>query len=251
MNQFRKNIKTLLTFRWQPGQDTLVALVTAVLMIPIYYAGAHIADTTLNTLIFGLLGNVVLSVLFPVYYLLRLRGEQLDELGITTRRWWLAALLSLALSAISWFGLVRIPLQSGASLLPQILVNGLMLWEPFLVFGWLQLRFERAFGILPGILLAGLAMGAYHLGTFGLSGVLIMAVFGISFGAVFRVTRNLLSMWPLTWAICASIGTLNGGIFFHWSDVFIYAVILAIQLVGITVIVMLTRKYARWKEVQL
>ena len=94
-------------------------------------------------------------------------------------------------------------------------------------------------------------MGAYHLGTFGLSGVLIMAAFGISFGAVFRVTRNLLSMWPLTWAICASIGTLNGGIFFHWSDVFIYAVILAIQLVGITVIVLLTRKSARWKEVQL
>jgi hypothetical protein len=41
------------------------------------------------------------------------------------------------------------------------------------------------------------------------------------------------------------------GIFFHWSDVFTYAVILAIQLVGIAVIVMLTRKYARWKEAQL
>ncbi len=209
------------------------------------------ADPMLNTLIFGLVGNVVLGVLFPVYYLLRLRGERPDELGITTRRWWLAALLSLALSAISWLGLVRIPLQPGASLLPQILVNGLMLWEPFFVFGWLQLRFERAFGMLPGILLAGIAMGAYHLGTFGLSGVLIMVVFGISFVAVFRVTRNLLSMWPLTWAICASIGTLSGGIFFHWSEVFIYAMILAIQLVGITIIAMLARKSARWKEVQL
>ena len=72
-------------------------------------------------------------------------------------------------------------------------------------------RFERAFGMLPGILLAGITMGAYHLGTFGLSGVLIMAAFGISFGAVFRVTRNLLSMWSLTWAICASIGTVSGG----------------------------------------
>ncbi len=68
-------MKTFLTFRWQPGRDTLVALVTAVLMIPIYYDGTHIADPTLNTLIFGLVGNVVLGVLFPVYYLLRLRGE--------------------------------------------------------------------------------------------------------------------------------------------------------------------------------
>jgi hypothetical protein len=160
MKQFSKHMKTFLTFRWRSGQDILVALVTAVLMIPIYYAGTHMADPTLNTLIFGLVGNVVLSVLFPVYYLLRPRGEQLDELGITTRRWWLAALLSLALSAISWLGLVRIPTQPGASLLPQILVNGLMLWEPFFVFSWLQLRFERAFGILPGILLPGIAMGA-------------------------------------------------------------------------------------------
>ncbi len=97
MNQFKKHMKTFLTFRWQPGQDILVALV------------------------------------------------------------------SLVLSAISWLWLVRIPLQPGVSLLPQILANVFMLWEPFFVFGWLQLRFERAFGILPGILLAGIAMGTYHL----------------------------------------------------------------------------------------
>jgi len=41
------------------------------------------------------------------------------------------------------------------------------------------------------------------------------------------------------------------GIFFHWSDVFTYAVILAIQLVGIAVIVRLTQKSATLKEVQL
>jgi hypothetical protein len=34
-------IKSLLTFRWSPGQDTLVAFATALPMIPIYYIGSH------------------------------------------------------------------------------------------------------------------------------------------------------------------------------------------------------------------
>ena len=56
------------------------------------------------------------------------------------------------------------------------------------MFAWLQLRFERAFGILPVIFSAGLAMGAYHIGTFPLSGVLTMALFGLQFAL--RVSRD-------------------------------------------------------------
>ncbi len=251
MSRFKKHIKTLLTVRWQPGQDTFVALISAVLMIPVYYAGTHIKETVVNTLVFVVLGNVVLNVLFPVFYLLRVRGEGLADVGITTRKWKIAAVISLALSAVSWFGLQRIIAQTpGVDPVPQLLVNGLILWEPFFVFGWLQLRFERAFGILPAIFLAALAMGAYHLGTFPLSGVLSMAVLGLSFAAVFRVTRNLLSMWPLTWAVCSSIGSLQGGLVFGWSVVFIYVAVLLVQLLGIIGIAMLAHKHQQ-VEVQM
>lgn len=251
MNQFKKNVKSLLTFRWQPGQDTLIAFITALLMIPLYFVGTHIQNVAVTTIVFILLGNVLLNVLFPVFYILRVRGEGLADVGITARKWWIAAIISIAISAVSWLGLQRIIAQTpGVDPVPQILYNGLILWEPFFVFGWLQLRFERAFGILPGILLAGVAMGAYHIGTFPLSGILTMALFGLSFAAVFRVTRNLLSMWPLTWAICSSIGSLQGGLLFSWSTVFIYTAVLAVQILGIIGIAMLARKHHH-AEVQL
>jgi hypothetical protein len=49
-------------------------------------------------------------------------------------------------------------------------------------------------------------------------------------------------MWPLTWAVCSSIGSLQGGLVFGWSVVFIYAAVLLVQLLGIIGIAMLARK---------
>jgi hypothetical protein len=79
MNQFKKNVKSLLTSRWQPGQDTLVAFITALLMIPVYFVGTHVLNAAVTTIVFILLGNVLLNVLFPVFYILRVRGEGLAD----------------------------------------------------------------------------------------------------------------------------------------------------------------------------
>jgi hypothetical protein len=120
--------------------------------------------------------------------------------------------------------------------LPSALFCALCLWEPFFIYCWLQLRFERAFGVIPGIILAGVCMGLYHVGTYpllGMPGVVQLMLHGIFFGAIFRSTKNLLVLWPLTWAISASIGTISGGFIFEWEVVGMYAVILLIQAVGL------------------
>jgi hypothetical protein len=103
-------------------------------------------------------------------------------------------------------------------------------WEPFFVWGWLQLRFERAFGILPGILLAGLGFAGYHIGTYPYQFVLNLIVVGVAYGALFRLMRNLLVLWPLACGIGGALGTAQGGYFFGWTVVPIYVVVLAIQL---------------------
>jgi hypothetical protein len=110
------------------------------------------------------------------------------------------------------------------------------MWEPFFVYGWLQLRFERAFGVIPGIALAAVCFGAYHIGTFPLSGVVTLLGLGVFFGVLFRATGgNLLALWPLTWAVTSSIGVLEGG--FGWSDVATYALLLIVQVVLIALAV--------------
>lgn len=227
-------IKTIFTLRWQPGQDTAVALATAFLMVPGYYFCTHASGIPIASLLLAIGINGVLNVLLPAYYMLIVRREGLDSVGITTRRLGWALGISIAGSLIMWKGLQReLPSHPEVNLAAQLLFNGVILWEPFFVFGWLQLRFERALGLLPGILLAAASFAAYHLGTYPLSGVVSLGILGVVFGILFRMTRNIFTLWPLTWSICSSIGTLQGGMTFQWHEVLLYAAILLVQLSGI------------------
>ena len=223
------------TLRWRPRGDTAVALLTAVVMVFLYYANTRVQSPAFSLLVFVILTNGVLNVLFPAYYVLVLRREGLDQLGITRQWWWLALLLSVVISVLFWPQLQSVVAQQpDTDLLPLLLANGLILWEPFFVYGWLQLRFERAFGIIPGIGLAAVCFGAYHLGTFPLSGVGSLVLLGVFFGVLFRMAGgNLLALWPLTWAVTSSIGVLEGGFGLGWSDIAAYALLLIVQVAAI------------------
>jgi hypothetical protein len=230
-------------FCWRPGRDTAVAVVTALLMIPVYYTGTHSQHSLAGLLVFVIFGNGILNVLFPAYYLLVLRRARPEELGITTRRLWLAALLSIGFSLFAWGGLQReVQSHPHVALLPHLIFNGLILWEPFFVFAWLQLRFERAFGILPGMVLAAISFGAYHLGTFPSEGIATLVVVGIVCAVLFRVTKNLLTLWPATWAVSSSIGTMQENMHFGWDEVAIYAAILLVQIAAIAWMIARRRK---------
>jgi hypothetical protein len=58
----------------------------------------------------------------------------------------------------------------------------------------------------------------------------VYVVVGIACGTLFRLTRNLLVLWPLAWGAASSLGTAQGGFFFDWTVIPIYLVLLAIQL---------------------
>lgn len=65
--------------------------------------------------------------------------------------------------------------------------------EEFLFRGFLQIRFEKAFGFIPAILLSGLFFGIYHLGypgfrTFQMTIVLFFV--GIMFALAFKLSKN-------------------------------------------------------------
>jgi len=222
--------------RWDPGGDTVLAVASDIAMWAIYFANSHIGtDHAIARLVFFvILGTLFLDVLFPAWYVLRVRREPLSELGITTNRWLLALVTSAVLCLILFPGFKQAAAaRPDLNVIPHLIYNGIILWEPFFVFSWLQLRFERAFGIIPGILLAAMGITAYHIGTFPISGVVAMFVFGIIDSSAFRISRNLLSMFPFTWALASGIGTLQGGLAFGWNLVVLYSVILAIQVVAI------------------
>jgi hypothetical protein len=64
--------------------------------------------------------------------------------------------------------------------------------------GWLQLRLEEAFGILPAILIASALYAVYHIG-YGMpaSEMVFLFFIGLMFAVVFRITKSVLILWPL------------------------------------------------------
>jgi protein-S-isoprenylcysteine O-methyltransferase Ste14 len=226
------NLGSLSWFHWKPGWDVLIALLTISYMIPSYYLMAN--DLHPLAIYNFLFVSLFVLVLFPAYYVLNIRRESLDMIGLTKRHWLLSLLISFAL--VLWlsprlFGILS--LIPAGLILPTTVFNGLCFWEPFFVFCWVQLRFERAFGVIPGILAAGLCLGSYHIGTYPMAMVVMLGMVGLIYAVLFRMTRNLLVLWPLTWATASTIGTVSGGYTFGWSTVWVYSVIIFIQVLCI------------------
>ena len=61
-----------------------------------------------------------------------------------------------------------------------------------------------------------------------------LVLLGVFFGVLFKMAGgNLLALWALTWAVTSSIGVLEGGFGFDWSDIAAYALLLIVQVVAI------------------
>ena len=63
--------------------------------------------------------------------------------------------------------------------------------------GWVQLRLEEAFGVLPAIVVAALLYAVYHIG-YGMpvSQIGFLFIIGLMFAVVFRTTRSIFILWP-------------------------------------------------------
>jgi membrane protease YdiL (CAAX protease family) len=230
-------------FCWKPGLDTYVAILTGFVWIGAYYLLTHFNNPPIST-IYGFFA-MLLVVLFPVWWFCWHRNRPLRELGITWRRWKESLLISLIVGIpFFWLVLSQYGSLGAGVLVPQVIANTLILWEPFFVFCWLELRFGDAFGIIPGVLLAGVFFGAYHIGTYPPVSVGVLALYGMLFAAIFRLTDNLLSMWPIAWAASSAKGTLAGGMLFAWGDIPPIALVFVVQLAFIA---LTWRRLGSWR----
>jgi hypothetical protein len=216
-------------FAWEPTLDTVVAVITVILWTGAYYLQVHLRDEPVHTIV-GFAATVAI-VAGPLWWLCWHRGRPLADLGITTRRWKKSLAIGTVIGAIFlWIVVAHYGGLGAGALVPHLIANALGFWEPFFVFGWLGLQFGRAFGIVPGVVLAGASQGLYHVGTYPAAMVVVLALFGILFCAVFRLTDNLLVLWPIAWASTCAMGTLVGGYVFSWYDILVCGAAFALQL---------------------
>lgn len=220
-------------FFFKPTKTTYIAFITEILMILSYFSINNLINSRVNFFIeffiFGILTNLFLNVIFPIVWMVIYQKESLKALGITKDHLFLSILISILFSFFMAFQVFS-ELEKNNVGISHLIFNGIILWEPFFVYCWLQLRYEKAFGIVPGIILTGFSFIGYHIGTFPLESLLILLFWGIIFAIIFHFVKNLLVLWPLTWSFSSTLGTLMGGYEFTWNLVLYYSIILIIQI---------------------
>ncbi len=195
-------------FTWQPTSSTWVAIGTAGLAsvfsaAMLLFEPGSVAPHLIH---YGLI-YVVCGVALPWGYTLLVEHAGPAELGLRREKWLvslvvgfaLAALLSLVivfeadLSAVRWG-------QLGQAAVSLVGAGGL--FELFLYYGFVHLRMEKAFGIIPAILFTAALYVLWHIGTQlpleadVTAALLKLFAVGVMYQSVFSLTRNVLIIWP-------------------------------------------------------
>lgn len=222
-------------FRFRPTASTPVVIISVFIMWFLYYGGSNIKGIAAEALFIGgvMLG---LSTIFVAWYVHKYERGILSDLGIHTKR------LKTALGVSAFFGLGSIPYYfqladtqglSVADALPHLAWSLLMLWEVLFVFGWLQIRLDRAFGAIPAICITPLAFMLYHIGSIPGEQFVGLLAAGLAGAVIFRLVKmNIFVLWPFAWCVASAIGTLSSSnLVRSWSNVALMAFVVVMQLV--------------------
>lgn len=234
--------------RWHPQRDTAVALLSYLLVIAALFIAFQVFNTervAANFITFGPLTLAALGMALPLFYTVFVRRRPLADLGLTTYR----LLPSLALSLILGWDTYRNTLATldvawTRAVVPLIvMVIAVGLFEAVFFRGWLQLRFEAAFGLVPGLLLGALCYSLYHIG-YGMEPGELLALFflGVTFGAMFRLTKNVFVLWPFYTPVGGLFSNLSEGLTMPFEATYGFLITIALML---GIILLARRLYKR------
>jgi uncharacterized protein len=235
---------------WQPKRDTLVAVASYVLVIVGLYTAFQVFTTSrvaANFITFGPITLAGLGVALPVLYTVLVRRGSLAEIGITTTALLPSLVLGLLLGLDTFYNTLRtLNITWAAEVMPIVLMAlAVGLFEAVFFRGWLQLRFEAAFGIVPGLILAALCYSLYHVGYgMTLAEMLPLFGYGLVFGAVFRLTKNIFVLWPFYTPVGGLYANLSEGLTMPFEASYGFLLTLALMAATVYVAVRLKQRQA-------
>ena len=205
MSSMTTTMERVLSVRWQPSKDLIVVALTWLLVVGALYAatvivGAEVWGGMAYFALYAVVGALCFGVGLPLYWMVIVRRRPLADLGFTTR--WLvpSLVLQLVFAGFQFIGtLAKTQLPPFEEFLPLIALDLCIgFFEAFFWRGWVLMRLEEAFGMIPAILLGSALYAAYHIGYGMPSGEMIFLFFiGIMFAMAFRLTKNILILYPI------------------------------------------------------
>lgn len=197
-------------FRFKPTKDTLAATAAGFLMIAlsllmIPFAGDSITDKIISFILRDVLMIFGLGIVLVSVYADRKGRSVLSDMGFTGRKTILSLILDLVLGA----GLAAMFMKDGMPgnvldvsnffAAAYILTAGV--FEMTFIYGFLRMSFEKAFGIIPAIVLTSAFYSFHHAGF--QPEFLHLFLVGLMYCSVFYITRNMLIIFPFFWGVGA------------------------------------------------
>lgn len=204
-NNFKEASRTLFTMRWQPNKDLIAIAVSWILVVAALYTATFVVGSTVagGMAYFGLyavLGATLFGLGIPLYWTVVVRKRPVSDLGLTRKRLGLSIVLQLVFAALQFFGAYRgLHIPALESLLPLVALSlAIGLFESIFWRGWVLLRFEEAFGLLPALILGSALYAVYHIG-YGMptSEMVFLFFIGMMYAIAFRITKNVFMLWPV------------------------------------------------------
>ncbi len=200
-------LKNFLQIRFQPSVDLLVVFVSFFVMI----AGLYVAWRTFTIVSAWVpVSMFVLGIAIPIAYNSFIKKRPLSEIGISKKFLLISLIIGFILSVFIFVApspenpsvtlVVAIKSLTFIELLPLLAleITAGLFWVIFFN-GWVQIRFESAFGAIPAILAAAAFFALHHVGygeSISPSHMAPLFMAGIINSVIFRITRNIFILWP-------------------------------------------------------
>lgn len=242
-------LKQVFAVRFQPNRDLAILALSWLLVVGSLYTATTIVGLEPlggmgYFLVYAVLGATLFGIGIPLYWMVVVRRRPLSDLGITRRNWALSVVLQLLFASVLYFATLRVtPLPSLEALLPLLaLTLAIGFFEAVFWRGWVLLRLEEAFGILPAILLGSAAYALYHIGYgMGANEMIFLFFIGILFAVSFRLTKNILVLVPLFQPMGQLVTLINDGLILPLGATMGFIMVLALMLT----LVLLAARYHR------
>lgn len=193
-------------FDWQPSKETLVAFITgitviflSVLMLPFD------VNSWLRIAIHDIGMICLVGILLPLLYIQR-SGLSFTDFGLTLRKWYIFVPINLGLGALLLSIFIYWVPPNGMEFdfntlmtISVILCTGV--FEVIFFYGFLRTVFEKAFGMIPAILLTGVFYSFHHIGF--QPEFLRLFFVGVMYALIYRTGNSVLLIYPFFWGVGA------------------------------------------------
>ncbi len=229
-------------FKFKPTNEIFAVLVSWIMVVAAFYLAFNIITiqrVALNFITFGVIGIVLLGVSVPVIWTVIIKKRPLSELGIKRDKIVISIILGIILSVIQYFLTIKnIEVPAAKELIPlATMAIAVGFYENIFYRGWVQLRMEEYFGIIPGIVLSAVIYSLYHIG-YGMPSNEIITLFivGLVYSVIFRLTSNIFILFPLLTPTGALFTQIKDGLRIPFEATLGFADIILICMVILIVV---------------